>query len=79
MKADTQTAIKACVCFSRDFDPEKGVRMLTQYEVERLQTLPNGYTRAVNRNIAAGLCGNGWTVDVIAHILSAIPKEGNAE
>lgn len=67
------------VFFSRDFDPEKGVRMLTQYEVERLQTLPNGYTRAVNRNIAAGLCGNGWTVDVIAHILSAIPKEGNAK
>lgn len=67
------------VFFSKDFDPEKGVRMLTQYEVERLQTLPNGYTRAVNRNIAAGLCGNGWTVDVIAHILSAIPKEGKAE
>lgn len=67
------------VFFSRDFDPEKGVRMLTQYEVERLQTLPNGYTRAVNRNIAAGLCGNGWIVDVIAHILSAIPKEGNAK
>lgn len=67
------------VFFSKDFDPEKGVRMLTQYEVERLQTLPNGYTCAVNRNIAAGLCGNGWTVDVIAHILSAIPKEGDSE
>lgn len=67
------------VFFSRDFDPEKGVRMLSQYEVERLQTLPNGYTRAVNRNIAAGLCGNGWTVDVIAHILSAIPEEGETK
>lgn len=67
------------VFFSKDFNPEKGVRMLTQYEVERLQTLPNGYTRAVNRNVAAGLCGNGWTVDVIAHIFSAILREGGTD
>lgn len=60
------------VFFSKDLDPGKGVRMLTQTELERLQTLPVGYTKSVKRNVAAGLCGNGWTVDIIAHILSGI-------
>lgn len=62
------------VFFSKDFDPDKGVRMLTQIELEKLQTLPVGYTQPLKRNEAAGLIGNGWTVDVIAHIFSKIRK-----
>jgi len=62
------------VFFSKNFEPEKGVRMLTQQELEKLQTLPIGYTQPLKRNVAAGLIGNGWTVDVIAHILSYLPK-----
>lgn len=51
-------------------------RFLTYTEQERLQTLPDGYTdvgiSGAQRSLAIG---NGWTVDVIAHILSGIPEE----
>ena len=43
-------------------------RILNQTELERLQTLPDGYTSILNRNDAASLIGDGWTVDIIAHI-----------
>ena len=46
------------------------LRYFTQTELERLQTVPEGYTSILNRNDAACLLGDGWTVDVIAHILS---------
>lgn len=49
-----------------------GVRDLNQVELERLQTVPEGYTKILTRNKAAGLLGDGWTVDVIAHILKGI-------
>ena len=42
----------------------------TQTEFERLQTLPDGYTRILSKRKAVFAIGNGWTVDVIAHILS---------
>jgi len=47
----------------------------TQVEFERLQTLPDGYTSALPIKKAVFAIGNSWTVDVIAHILSFIPKE----
>ena len=50
-------------------------RYYTRSEYERLQTLPVGYTRAVSESAAKKAIGNGWTVDIIAHILSHIPKE----
>ena len=49
-------------------------RMLERDEVERLQTVPNGYTNIVSKTDAHKMLGNGWTVDVIAHILSFIPQ-----
>lgn len=51
-------------------------RYYTRREYERLQTLPDGYTDAVSENVAKKLIGNGWTVDVIAHILSYLPYVG---
>jgi site-specific DNA-cytosine methylase len=48
------------------------VRYLNQLELERLQTLPKGYTKSVNRNKAAGLIGNGWTIDIVSWIFSFI-------
>jgi len=61
------------------FEDEKltteSARVLNQTELERLQTLPNNYTKKLNRNKAAGVIGDGWTVDVIAHIFSFILKE----
>lgn len=46
------------------------VRTLNNIEMERLQTVPEGYTDILNEKQSASLLGDGWTVDVIAHILS---------
>lgn len=47
-------------------------RKLTPKECERLQTVPDDYTAAVSNSQRYKMLGNGWTVDVIAHIF----KEG---
>lgn len=44
-------------------------RQLTPVECERLQTVPVGYTEGVSNSQRYKMLGNGWTVDVIAHIL----------
>ena len=41
-------------------------------EAEILQTLPLGYTRGIAEGKRFKAIGNGWTVDVIAHILESI-------
>ena len=51
-------------------------RKLMPVEYERLQTLPDGYTEGIADSRRYTCIGNGWTVDVIAHILKNIPKEG---
>ena len=50
------------------------VRRLTVLEAERAQTLPDNYTVGISENQRYKAIGNGWTVDVIAHILSFIPS-----
>ena len=50
-------------------------RKLMPLEYERLQTLPDGYTEGVADSHRYNSIGNGWTVDVIAHILSFLPKD----
>lgn len=50
-----------------------GIRKLSTVEVERLQTLPDGYTdHNLSKNQRHKLIGNGWTVDIIKHILGSI-------
>ena len=44
-------------------------RRLTPLECERLQTVPDNYTDGVSNTQRYKMLGNGWTVDVIAHIL----------
>jgi len=44
-------------------------RKLTPLECERLQTVPDGYTSDVSNTQRYKLLGNGFTVDVIKHIL----------
>ena len=51
------------LCLTRDF-----LRRLTPIECERLQTLPDNYTEWVSNSQRYKMLGNGWTVDVIAHI-----------
>jgi DNA-cytosine methyltransferase len=53
-------------------DSEFYVRKLTPVEAERLQTVPDNYTSSVSDTQRYKMLGNGWTVDVIAHILNKI-------
>ena len=46
------------------------IRKLTVTECKRLQTVPDTYTFPVSNAQAYKMLGNGWTVDVIAHIMS---------
>jgi len=48
------------------------VRKLTPLEYERLQTVPEGYTSIVSDGARYKMLGNGWTVDVIAHIFAGL-------
>ena len=47
-------------------------RVMTPREMERLQTVPEGYIGDVSSTKAAKLLGNAWTVDVIAHIFRGL-------
>ena len=47
-------------------------RKLSVKECERLQTVPDGYTEGVSNTQRYKMLGNGWTVDVIAHIFKGI-------
>lgn len=49
--------------------------IVTPLEAERLQTLPDNYTSGVKKSARYSAIGNGWTVDVIAHILKGIPED----
>lgn len=53
----------------------KGIhyRKLTPLECERLQTVPDNYTASVSNSQRYKMLGNGWTIDVIAHIFKGLP------
>ena len=51
-----------------------GFRKLTPIECERLQTVPDNYTSGVSDTQRFKMIGNGWTVDVISHILKKIKQ-----
>lgn len=56
------------------FDMKDKFRYLTPIEMCRLQTLPDDYLDGIAPNTAMSLTGNGWTVDVIAHLLRGIER-----
>ena len=47
---------------------DNSIRYMNQTELERCQNVPEGYTKCLTRNEAANVLGDGWTVDIIAHI-----------
>ena len=49
-------------------------RKLTPLECERLQTVPDNYTAHVSNTQRYRMLGNGWTVDVIAHIFDSLGR-----
>ena len=55
------------------------VRRLTPIECERLQTVPDDYTKGVSNHQRYKMLGNGWTVDVIVHILKFLINEKKAK
>lgn len=48
------------------------LEILSPIEWERLQTVPDNYTSCISNNKRYHALGNGWTVDVIAHIIKGI-------
>jgi DNA (cytosine-5)-methyltransferase 3A len=69
-KRYTTTGMINIVFKSPDFDYRKGIRFLNITEMERLQTIPEGYCNHLTERQAMNLMGDGWTVDVIAHIFT---------
>ena len=69
-KSHTLTAIDRHGVLTSNF-----IRKLTPVECERLQTLPDNYTYGVTDNQRYKCLGNGWTVDVIAYILSGLASK----
>jgi DNA-cytosine methyltransferase len=57
-------------CGTHAIKHERKIRRLTPLECERLQTVKDGYTSVASDSQRYRMLGNGWTVDVIAHILS---------
>ena len=56
-------------------DGDYVIRKLTPIEAERLQTLPDNYTAGISNTQRYKCIGNGWTVDVIAHILGGLHND----
>ena len=53
----------------------KKYRKLHPVEVERLQTIPDGYTEGVSNTQRYKMLGNSWTADIIAHLFKGL-KDG---
>ena len=58
-------------------DDIKGLRYISLLECERAQTVPDNYTNHVSNTQRYKMLGNGWTVDVIAHIFESLTTLGS--
>ena len=67
---------KSNCCLARSdknlYKTDKGIKKLTPNDYEKLQTIPLQYTNGVSNSQRYKMIGNGWTVDVIAHIFKNI-------
>lgn len=54
-----------------------GVRYLNQEEAEKCHGVPQGYTKCLSRNDSLNVIGDGWQIDVIAHIFRNISTKQN--
>ena len=77
IKGDKSTALRTNSSNGNTWvnDEKHSWRKLTPLECERLQTVPDNYTQGVSNTQRYKMIGNGWTVDVIAHIFKNITKE----
>lgn len=75
-----------CLTRKQDRSPNSGLigfdgfcRFLTRREIELAQTLPLGYTDCLSYSQMQDVCGDGWTIEVIAHILKHLKNGINNE
>lgn len=68
-----------CISRKQDRAPNAGLiehgdfcRYLTRRELEQGQTLPVGYTNILSYTQAQDVIGDGWTVDVVAHVFAGL-------
>lgn len=54
--------------------PTQAIRKFHPIECERLQTVPDNYTDECSNTQRYKMIGNGWTIDVVAHILKEMKK-----
>lgn len=54
------------------YEEDETVRTVNQNELEKLHNIPKGYTSILNQKKAGDLIGDGWTVDIAAHIFKNI-------
>ena len=71
-----------CLLRKQDRSPNSGLiefedfcRFLTREELEQAQTVPIGYTGTLSYNQAQDVLGDGWTIDVIAHIFKGLKQK----
>lgn len=57
---------------TKTYLPNGEIRRLTENEVEKLQGVPINYTDNVSSSKRYEMLGNGWTVNVIAHIFNGL-------
>jgi DNA-cytosine methyltransferase len=67
-----KSATLVTACSAHVVTEDLKIRKLTPIECERLQTLPDNYTAGISDTQRYKCLGNGWTVDVIAHIFKNI-------
>lgn len=70
-----------CLTTDQDRSPNSGLiaykdfcRYLSRHELEQAQTVPLGYTDCLSYRQMQKVLGNGWTVDVICHILKPLTE-----
>jgi DNA (cytosine-5)-methyltransferase 3A len=68
-KTNTLTSVQKDNVLTKD---KMYYRKLTPLECERLQTVPDGYTEGVSNTQRYKMLGNGWTIEVIKHVLQNI-------
>lgn len=74
MRSDNKSNTVATNSMKNILRTKNRIRKLTPIESERLQTLSDNYTEGISDSQRYKALGNGWTVDVIAHIFSYIPE-----
>jgi len=74
-KSDTLTSQEGGKTNGRGILLNNRIRRLTPIECERLQTVEDNYTSCVSDSQRYKMLGNGWTIDVICHILNYLKNE----